>query len=74
MIHKQASASDFIASDKPVDLLGTVHVLTFEGKEGDALRQHEATDEEVNKTPNLSLSCLTRYSEDGYGENLETSC
>lgn len=47
VLHKEGSASDFIASEKPVDFLGTYHVINFKGAQDAALLQNPATDEEV---------------------------
>ena len=47
MLYKETEATEFIASDKPVEVLGTYNVLTFKSEEGQTLQRNPATDEEV---------------------------
>eukprot|EP00850_Spirogloea_muscicola_P022017 SM000273S10227 [mRNA] locus=s273:79062:83446:+ [translate_table: standard] len=47
LVHTTATVTEFVASDKPVELLGTLSSLTFNGSHCKDIRELAATDKEI---------------------------
>lgn len=50
MIRKVTSAADFIWSDNPLEILGSVTSISFDDEASKPIKDHDLTTEEVNFT------------------------
>eukprot|EP00850_Spirogloea_muscicola_P021835 SM000263S09822 [mRNA] locus=s263:131508:136282:- [translate_table: standard] len=58
LVHTTATVTEFVASDKPVELLGTLSSLTFNGSHCKDIKELAATDKEISSGRDGAQLCL----------------